>query len=242
MKRSVLAWCLFLLFLTACSACGVPYVAKPAPMPQLEVMPWSHTERGVAVGTDPYVQVGRLKQIFGHDLAIYEIIPLQILVKNMGGRRLWLQRSAIHLERPDGLEIAPLRATAVAKMALPPAPYTPGEVVISTLLNMPVLVVLNEVTAGSSETLSRIAGKADQLPNPDGLTDYWRKELKDAILDSGESVQGFVYYPWPRTAPVFEEATLVMPLIELEGATRLVIRLRLRGLQIRRPAVEAEEE
>jgi hypothetical protein len=140
------------------------------------------------------------------------------------------------------MEIAPLRATLVAKMALPPAPYTPGEVVVGTVLNLPLLFVINEVTGGSSETLSRIAGKADRLPDPDGRTDYWRKELKDAILGSGESVQGFVYYPWPRTAPVFEEATLVMPLIDLEGATRLVIRVRLRGLQLRRLPVEAEEE
>jgi len=240
--RSGLAWCLFLLLLTACSGCGMPYTAKPAPISQLEGMPWSHTERGATVGTDPYVQGGRLKRVFGHDLTTYEIIPVQVLVQNNGGTRLWLQRSAIYLERPDGMEIAPLRATIVAGMALPPAPYTPGEVVVSTVLNFPLLFVINEVTGGSSETLSRIAGKADRLPDPDGRTDYWRKELKDAILGSGESVQGFVYYPWPRTAPVFEEATLVMPLIELEGATRLVIRVRLRGLQLRRLPVEAEEE
>lgn len=239
--RDALAARLLFLVLVGGSGCGVPYTAQPAPVPRLEVMPWSHTEGSMAIGADPYLRAQRLKLVFGQDLTRYEIIPVQILVRNVGEGRLWLQRSGMALELPNGTAITPLRATTVAKMALPPAPYTPDEMALVALTNMPLLVILNEATGGASETLSRIAGKADLLPNPDGRTDYWRKELKEVILNSGESAHGFLFFPWPRTAPMFEEATLTMPVVELEGATRVVVRVTLRGLRIRRPPVSAED-
>lgn len=240
--RHTLVWRVFFLIVIGCAGCGAPYTAQPASIPRLDVMPWSHAEAGVVVAADPYLQETRLKSVFGYDLSQHDIIPVQILVENRGaGRRLWLQPSVMFLELPNATPLARLRATVVAQMALAPAPYTPGEIATIALTNMPLLLAVNELTGGASETLSRIATKADLLPNPDGRTDYWRKELKDVILGNGESVNGFVYFPWPRTYPAFEEATLVMPIVDLEAGTRPVIRLELRGLRFRRSRVNPEE-
>lgn len=238
--RTWLVYCL--LPLSACAGCGVPYVAKPGPTPTAELMPAARSEGDVMVAADPYVEGTRLEAMFNLDLRVKGILPIQLLVKNESSGRVWLQRGAVRLLVSTGPGIPPTRATQVATMAIPPAPYTPGEIATAALINLPLLLILNELTAGRIELLSQMGSKAELLPHPNGRTDYWRKELKDVILANGESAHGFVYFAWPAEirSPV-DDLILLVPLVDIDEAERLVIRLPLSGVHFGPPPLTPQD-
>jgi hypothetical protein len=212
---------------TSAASASVP---PPVPVPNLDTMPARWTEAGVVVGADPYVQAERLKKVFGRDLRKWGALPIQVFLQNRGAQRLWLQRSSIALELPDGSQMTPVRGTKLATMAAPLTPLTAGDVALGTAL-VPPLVALQLLTGGMVGGLANAAAQDEDMRR---RTEYWEKEFKDATLGKDEVHHGFVFFALPQETKAFSEATLVLNIVNLDEGRRLVVRLPLSGLAFNR--------
>ena len=90
------------------------YTARPAPAPKIAAMPFSRIENSVMVAVDPYIQPDRQKEVF--DAELKGVLPLYLLVENRGDQKIFLSRSDIALEIPDGRQIGPVHSGAVAHL------------------------------------------------------------------------------------------------------------------------------
>src|SRR5262245_60523799 len=95
-----LALALSVLMVSGCAT----YSGRPVIVPKIEAMPVWRTEGPVTVGVDPYVQVERQKEVFDDDLVKAGVLPIYLLVRNSGERRLSLRHADIKLEFPNGLQ------------------------------------------------------------------------------------------------------------------------------------------
>lgn len=62
--------------------------------------------------------------------------------------------------------------------------------------------------------------------------DYREKELRDTTLQKEQSVHGFVYFIPPEGVDALGEATLILPVIDMEKAERITLQLKLSGSPI----------
>src|SRR4051812_13372850 len=67
------------------------YTAKEAPAAKPESMPFMQTAGSVVIGVDPYVRAERSEAIFDEDLMAAAMIPLQVVVRNLGERPVPIQ-------------------------------------------------------------------------------------------------------------------------------------------------------
>ncbi len=110
--------------LAACAA-SVEYSAKPVPVPIAGAMPGWVTERGVAVGADPYGQLER-QTFFGLRLRGMGVLPVQLLIRNDGDRGVLVRPYEIALRLPDGHALAPVgSAQAAARGQWAPVQFSP---------------------------------------------------------------------------------------------------------------------
>jgi hypothetical protein len=192
-------------------------------------MPVRQTKELVTVGADPYIERNRQMEVFGRDLNEAGVLPIQIFLQNLGDGQLWIQRVEVALELPDGSRVSPTRATVADKYKTPEPveeePATSGGSVLGALALIFILPLLlsppGQAVGNVGAAFSREAGERQ-------TEDYWNKELKDTILEKGASVHGFVYFILPGAVQFSTEATLVLPVIDLDKATRLTFRLPLR--------------
>ncbi len=231
MRRALAVFLAGMLALSGCASVG-----GSAPLPREGNMPTWRVEGPVAAGADPYVETARLEAVFGRDLSQAGIVPIQVFVRNGGPRPLWLRRSAIVLELPDGATAAPWRDMTVAAKQLPPTAveeaakiaakvmaYALVPVVIGMFLFDPIgviqMVTRQPAATRDEKQLEVLAREAA----------YWDKELKDALLGPGESAHGFVYFAPAVKPQAVPEATLVLTLLDIEEGKSFVARLPLRG-------------
>lgn len=196
---------LILVVLAGCAS----YTPHSVPVPRSDTMPAWQIENSMAVGADPYVQPDRQDAVFDGDLRAAGILPIQVLLQNNGYRRLLIRRSNITLILPDGRQISPVGATAVAVKV--PAKgggwgYVPG-----------IYGLVAESMAEDKARQGRVA-------------DYRDKELQDVTLVKGESAHGFVYFAPPPGTTTFTKATLTVPVVDIEEGASFIIRLQLSGL------------
>ncbi len=107
-------------------AASVVYPGKPVPVPIAGAMPGWVTERGVAVGADPYGQPERQAAFFGPRLRGMGVLPVQLLIRNDGDRGVLVRPYEIALRLPDGRALAPVgSAQAAARGQGAPVQFSP---------------------------------------------------------------------------------------------------------------------
>lgn len=201
-------YCFGLLVLVVLGGCA-SYTPHSVQVPRIEAMSALGIENEITVGADPYVQPDRQDAVFDGDLRKAGILPIQILLQNNGDRRLLVRRSNITLVLPDGRQISPVGATAVA-VKVPPKGGGWG-------YGLGFYGLVAESMAADKARQGRVA-------------DYRNKELQDVTLVKGESAHGFIYFVPPQETPTFTKATLMVPVVDVELGTSFVVRLQLSGL------------
>ena len=144
------------------------------------------------------------------------LIAVRIEVKNQGSHRLLLRRRNISLVRPDGTEISSLPASIFAALGVNPrmkgwtAPSGVGvgalPLVFASLLNV-------------------AAMEAEWKELETHLSIYQDKELYDATLTRGRSVQGYVYFFVPEAVASLEDLKIVLPIIDFDSATWYIVKM-----------------
>ncbi len=146
------------------------------------------------------------------------LIAIRVEVENQGNHRLLIRRRDIAIVRPDGTEISSLPASTFAALGVIPhmknwtAPLGVGVQALPALFAGLANVVAREVEGKELEA---------------SLSIYKDKELYDATLTKGRSVQGYVYFVVPVRCIGLEDLKLVVPVIDFDSAVRYVIRLPL---------------
>lgn len=146
------------------------------------------------------------------------LLAIRVEVKNQGGHRLLIRRRDIAIVRPDGTEISSLSASTFAALGVKPrmkgwtAPSGVGVWALPTVF-------------ASLANLAAIGAERKELETH--LSIYQDKELYDATLTRGRSVQGYVYFFIPREVASLEDLKLMVPVIDFDSAIRYVVRLPL---------------
>ncbi len=159
-------------------------------------------------------------------------------MENRGDRRLWVRPAEMALELSEKSPIAPGGATAAATAGArtPPGGSAFGFTPTTTQLAHPgytaaaLVVFLPLIIMEQSRTVAE----------NDRFADYSNKDLKERILGKDESVNGFVYFVLPPGTQSFDEATLVLKLVDLDEAKYVVVRLPLTGLGFKGTPAAAE--
>jgi len=220
MRRSLALLLSSLIPLTGCAS----YTPSSAPIPKgADMLAW-HAEGGLAVGADPYVDLGEQEAVFDVNLMAGGVLAINILVQNDSDRQLLVRRTDILLVLPDGTQLRPAGASLAASKMESGA----GGVIGAALA----FGILGLLVAQSARD------KADTARH----TDYMSKEFKDATLGKGESAYGFVYFIPPLGTPSFNEGTLKVRWVDTKEGTSTTIRLALSGLRFEGEPAKTKEE
>ncbi len=192
-------------------------------------MPFMQTEGTVVVGVDPYVRADRSEAVFDADLMAVAVIPLQVVVRNLGEHPVPIQVRNFRLVLP-GQEVAgPRPAAEVAALIVQGNGAASGA---STGIG---------ILGGLGGAIGSIAAKAVGGAVSGGMgssaqdavaarrADYMRKELKDVVLGQGEATRGFLFFRVPDGMPAFDQATLVLDL-PADGSRAGSVRVTVTGL------------
>jgi len=110
MRRSLALLLSSLIPLTGCAS----YTPSSAPIPKgADMLAW-HAEGGLAVGADPYVDLGEQEAVFDVNLMAGGVLAINILVQNDSDRQLLVRRTDIVLVLPDGTQLRPAGASLAA--------------------------------------------------------------------------------------------------------------------------------
>jgi hypothetical protein len=167
---------------------------------------------GFGVAAEAYVDSEHQKRTFDADMRGAGVIPIRIYVLNKKPQPVSVRRSEITLKLADGRAISTLSAEMVAALV--------GEG------GSPVAASLGFGLLGSL-----VAADAHSTSRSQRITDYRRKEFKDAQLGKDESAQGFVFFkPAPGTTP-FNEAELTVRFFNADAGMSGVVSVRLMRVQ-----------
>ncbi len=182
--------------------------------PKSESMPVWMRDGRVGLGVDLYTQKERQKAVFDGDLSGEGVLPIRLLVRNDGERKLLVRASDMILTLGDGTQVTSAGATTVA------ARFDQG---IGDVIGWGVAFgVIGMLAASANKDRVRTAR----------LTDYRSKELAEVFLAAGESAHGFVYFIPPKGTASFVDATLVVQLVDVEDGSRQVVRVPLSGASL----------
>ncbi len=146
------------------------------------------------------------------------LVAVRIEVKNQGSHRLLLRRRDIGLVCPDGTEISSLPAYTFSSLGV-----TPG-IMLAPHGNVYSGAQLFNLFGAIVNTLSIISDRNELEAN---LSIYRDKELYDATLTKGRSVQGYVYFFVPVGGASLDDLKLAVPVIDYDAATWYIVRLPL---------------
>jgi hypothetical protein len=193
-------------FLAGCSS----YSVKETPFIKPEAMPYTRTEGMVLIGVDPYVQSDKVIALFGEDLLAVSVIPIQVVVRNMGERPFRVETKNFKLSLPGDEVVAPRPGSDVAGLFSPHSGVLDHAATgigllggLGGAIGGLVASVVGGVASGSIKGSQRDALLARQ-------EDYTRKELKGVTLGTGESTRGFLFFSLPAGTAAFNEATLIL--------------------------------
>jgi hypothetical protein len=186
-------------------------------------MPISKTAGGVSVGADPYVQPDRQKAVFDGDLSEAGVLPIQIWLENQGERRVLVRRSDLMLVLPDGQQLSAAGASIAASRM-----ESIGGVVGATVA----FGIVGYLAASSAEEKARISRQVD----------FRNKELREGALGKGESIHGFVFFiPLAGTA-AFNQATLMLKVVDIEEGKSAPVSVPLVNLNFKGTQESAQEQ
>jgi hypothetical protein len=144
------------------------------------------------------------------------LLAVRVSIKNQGSNRLLLRRRDISLVRNDGTMISSLPASTFSVLGVKPRAVVFGsDYYRGGIWSLPFM--LADLGPIESE-------RKDREVN---LSIYRDKELYDATLTKGRSVQGYVYFVVPEGGANLEDLKLVVPVIDFDAAIRYVVRLPL---------------
>jgi hypothetical protein len=217
MRRACALWLSVLVAVSGCAS----YTPSSMTVPKAGAMPAWRTEGPLSAGADAYVQKDRQKAVFDGELTAEGVLPIQVFVRNEGSRQLLVRPSTMTLALPDGSQLGPVGASAVA------AKMESSGGVIGWTIGFGLIGFL---AASSAEDKARAGRRAD----------YRSKELQDLTLAKDDSAHGFVYFIPPPGISPFSEAVLMLRFVDAEDLTSTVIRLPLSGLEFKPPAKPEE--
>ena len=154
------------------------------------------------------------------DLNAARVFAVNVSVANEGSHRLLVRRSDIALVAPNGREVNAIPAPLVAVLATarrPGLPNVAGGVGVAAL---PGLFFALANAASMSAAGKEMEAHVKTLRG---------QELPDATLARGQSAAGLVYFP--RAAARSRDVVLKVPVVDLDAATRYVVRLPLTGFR-----------
>lgn len=211
--------------LAGCSS----YTVKESPVVKPEAMPYTHTEGMVVVGVDPYVQPDKEKALFGEDLLAVDVIPIQVVVRNLGDHPVRVEAKNFKLSLPTNEVVAPRPGAEVAALfnqqtsILDHASTGIGLLGgFGGMIGGLVARVVGGVVSGSVQGSKKDVFLARQ-------EDYVRKEFKGVALGRNESIRGFLFFTPPAGTAAFNEATLILDLYESD-TKNTSIKVPLNGL------------
>lgn len=205
--------------LTGCAS----YTTTTLAVPGAAEMRAQKAEADVLVGADPYVEPERQKAIFDAPLGEEGVIPVRLLVRNDGTRRLLVRPSSMTLALGDGARIPSAGATAAAARL----DQGVGEVIGWGIA----FGVIGMMAASANKDSVRAAR----------LQDYRSKEMPEVSLAKGESAHGFVFFIPPRGSGPIDEATLGIRFVDIAEGTSFDVRLPLSGLGFKGLPAQTEE-
>lgn len=110
MRRSLALLLSSLIPLTGCAS----YTPSSAPIPKgADMLAW-HSEGGLGVGADPYVDLEEQEAVFDVNLMAGGVLAINLLVQNDSDRQLLVRRTDILLVLPDGTQLRPAGASQAA--------------------------------------------------------------------------------------------------------------------------------
>jgi len=145
----------------------------------------SQTRAGIAVAVEPILDEVTSKKIFALDLPRLGFIPVYVLVRNLAGNPVLLQKTSIELVLPGQTAMPAGEIPALASAARTNAAAVLGwtAILVVPIAAIPTLV-LQDMELRRAETTKR-------------MTEF---ELPDRTLTPGGSAFGFVYLPVKRDA------------------------------------------
>ena len=210
MKRALVCCLAIFVGLSGCAS----YAPTSAPSPKSSSLPFTVTEGYVTVGADPYTQADRLKACFGGNLNEAGVLPIQVMIRNDGDRKILVRPSDVLLVLPGGGQFCPSGASAAASKM-----ESIGGVVASGIA----FGLIGVLVASSAEDKARGAR----------LEDFKRKELQEARLGPGESASGFLYFVPPPGTKAFSQADVVFCPVDMDDATSSAVKLPLSRLDFK---------
>jgi hypothetical protein len=192
-------------------------------------MTFTQAEGTVAVGVDPYLRADRSQAVFGADLPAAAVVPLQVVIRNLGQRPVRIEVRNFRLSLPDQEVVGSRPAAEVAALLSRPSgaanQASTGIGVLGGLGGAIGGLAAKAVGGAVSETIQG----SEQEAFAARRADYARKQLKDVVLGVGESTRGFLFFGLPDGTASLDEATLVLDLPD-GGAS---VRVPLTGLGYR---------
>ncbi len=206
LRRRLLAVISFCLAPLAVSCAS--YTPQPVTLLRIQSAAISKEEQGITVGVTPYLDGDRNEQTFGADLKQAGILPLQVVVRNSGTDPIRLRKGDFVLRLAEDAEYGPASAASVA------ARLESSAGVVGWTIAFGLVGYL------ASSTQQQEANNARR-------GDLRDKSLKDTLLDSQESTQGFLYFLIPEDVNEIKEATLFLKVLEPSTNRRIHLMLPL---------------
>jgi hypothetical protein len=157
-----------------------------------------------------------------------------LAAENLGDRRLLIRRPEITLAFPNGATIRSVSGSHLAtalttkRMRLAYVNPPPGLGFVGAIVTI-VTALPNHAASESERAEAKVYGFV-----------YERNELNDAVLDRQERVEGYVHFHIPRNLRAVEGVTLIVPVVELDTATRYIVSIPLGSLDRRAKQMVAE--
>jgi hypothetical protein len=170
---------------------------------------------------DPYVEPGRQATAFPSlDLRAAQVVPIRVHVRNDGPHRLETHRSSIVARLADGTEVRQLDDDALRALMTPyrgrwfGGPFGPGVGMLPVLFAGLANVAEAEAEAEAGRT---------------GVAALDVRAFEVATLDQGDVADGFVYFWRGGFRGSVREATLVVPVADIEAKKVYSAEIPLRG-------------
>ncbi len=230
---------MLLLGLAGCAA-SIEYTPRPVPDPIEDEMPARVSERGVAIGADPYSQPDRQEAFFGLRLGQKGILPIQLLIRNDRDVAILVRPYEMAILLPDGRAVAPVGAEQTVGRALG-APVQFSSVGRSAVYSAPAAgASAGPLAYGAAGGLTVLAGivllreiNTQRELYRQLFFDYRAKELHEITLKKGEFRHGFVYFIFPPDMTFPSDITLAIRVIDTENATAFVVKVPLTHVDLR---------
>jgi hypothetical protein len=204
------AW--FVLAVVGLTACA-SYKGGALPVPSVGTMLGWRVDGDVGIGADPYAQAERQKLVFDANLAKDGILAVHVLVQNQAGRGLTVRASEMSLTLPDGRHIAAAPSELVAMKV------GEEESVLGWTLGFGLIGYL-------------ASSRAEEQARTARIDNYRDKQFPEVTLTPQQTAHGMVFFIPPPATPAFDQAVLVVRLLDAEQQSTLA-RVPLSGLGYR---------